>query len=75
MKRLSAADPRARAEDFVTAWLESDFEPDEIDPEMPSESSIEALIARVADLFRRQAMRPPCRGRRASAPSSYHAGA
>ncbi len=62
MKRLASASPRTRAEDFVTAWIESDYQPDEIDPELPSETSIEALIARVEDLFRRQAMRPPCQG-------------
>ena len=58
---MTDIDTRAheRAERFVLAWLQADYEPDDVDGRWMSERSVEKLVDRVAEVYRDQLLERP----------------
>jgi hypothetical protein len=58
-RSIHVGDARRRAEAFVSAWLQADYEPDDVNGAFMSERSVEKLIDRAAEVFDGQLMRAP----------------
>jgi len=65
---------RERAEQFVLAWFQSDYEPDDVDPRWMSERSIDKLVERVTQLFSGQTLRAPIPSGKSTASARLAAG-
>jgi hypothetical protein len=73
-RAIHVGDAQAHAEALVTAWVDNDYEPDDVNPRFMSERSVDKLIARVAEVFAGQLMRPPVPTSGTRARRDYDAG-